>query len=75
MYTRRVEVTDSSNIMRIWYDRDEFVMTVQFANLAEYRYRNVVPADFGEIVAANSVGSAFNGLLRKNGWPTEKIGG
>jgi KTSC domain len=62
---RVVKITDSSNIDEVTYNHDNMLMTVTFAYGGVYAYRNVPPAVFGALVAADSVGTYFNTLKEK----------
>jgi hypothetical protein len=68
---RIVEITDSSNIDSIEYDVETEHMVVTFSSNEMYSYRNVPPAVFGALVAADSVGAHFNRLKHK--YPGKRI--
>lgn len=75
MFTRVVRVTDSSNIVALAYDPTNDVMRVAFENGVTYEYQNVRADQFGLIVSADSVGTAFNRVIRSNdSWRGEIVG-
>lgn len=62
----------SSNIERIGYDQEAKHLLVQFHSGQWYLY-DWVPVDiFGELLAADSVGKAFNVLVKQGGFPYRK---
>jgi hypothetical protein len=65
-FTRECEILDSDNISRIRYAPEDKIMEVIFQNGQLYKYSPVQPMAFASIVAAKSVGSEFNRLIRNN---------
>jgi hypothetical protein len=63
-------VTDSSNVSEVAFDRKERVMRVRFSDGREYRYKSVLPEDFGLLVASDSVGKQFNSQNRRGTYGT-----
>lgn len=55
----------SSNISAIGHDDITNVMHVQFTTGKVYSYQNVVADTFKQILEAESVGKAFNSLVKK----------
>jgi hypothetical protein len=75
---REVVINDSSHIARLGYDKESSTLVVQFTSTFVYRYTDVKPLTFGTLCAADSVGVAFNTLVRGDksigfsqlgGWP------
>jgi hypothetical protein len=63
---RFVTIDDSSHILNVAYDVEKQVMYVQFASGSIYRYDSVHADVFGQVVSADSVGIAFNELVKFN---------
>lgn len=55
---------ESSNISSVGYDPITKTMTVLFHAGTKYAYANVAEATFTAILKADSVGSAFNKLIK-----------
>ena len=67
----------SSQIQAIGFDAASNTLVVQFNNGSSYSYANVTQPVFDTIMAADSVGSTFHHLVRKNPqqFPYTKISG
>lgn len=63
-FNRIVIVTDSSQIGEVSYDTNTKTMQVAFVNGAIYQYLKVYEFDFAKLVAAASVGKAFNSIIK-----------
>lgn len=55
---------ESSNIEALGYQAPTQTMTVKFKTGAVYHYQNVLPDTYQAILTAESVGSAFNKLVK-----------
>lgn len=62
--TRRVTVTDSSNIKSVGYAPRSKTLYVAFMHSGSYSYFNVPSIVFGELVSAESVGKHFSQFVR-----------
>ncbi len=56
----------SSNVHAIGYDPERKTLLVQFAAGRTYEYQNVTAEIYRMLTQADSVGSAFNDLIRSN---------
>ena len=65
MFTRRVIVSDSSNICHVMYDADRQKLSVKFHEGATYVFEGVSRKVFGELVSAESVGKYFSANVHK----------
>lgn len=65
-FDRQVIVNDSSNIKALFYDPASAILQVIFASGRRYEYLGVTRTQFGTLVAAESVGMAFNTLKIKD---------
>lgn len=63
---RIVTIDDSSHISQMSYDVDTQVMHVRFVSGMVYRYDKVNPSIFAVVVSADSIGVAFNELVKFN---------
>ena len=65
----------SSQIAAIGYDPTQKVLRVQFNNNSIYEYQNVEPETYSTVLQAESVGSKFNELIKKNKekYPYQKV--
>ncbi len=63
-FSRTVLVDDSENVYKVKYDPVSASMLVEFAGGRQYLYRGVAAADFGQLVAAISVGATLNKLIK-----------
>lgn len=71
-YTRYVEVYDSSQISKMWYDPRFERLCIEFHHEGmKYEYAGVTPEEFGSLVAAESVGKYFNAVIRSK--PTIRL--
>lgn len=69
---RRVLLGDSSNIVAIGYDRTNQICRIQFKGGSTYEYTGVTRQDFGDLVAAESIGSYFAKIF-KDAHPCKKV--
>lgn len=63
-YTRVCTVFDSSNVREVAYDTKRHSLRVTFVDGRIYRFENLMPIDFAYLVAAESVGKAFNANVK-----------
>lgn len=64
-FPRTVEVHDSSAITHLAYDPSRKCLRVRFAQTASvWEYDHVWPSEFAQLVAAYSMGAAFNERIR-----------
>lgn len=73
VFTRNVQVNDSTNIQWLQYDPIGHWMNVRFNNGSIYQYENVQNKAFGRIVSSDSVGEQFNVELKAANWKTERL--
>ena len=57
----------SSNIEALSYDLMAQVMVVRFRNGTEYEYFDVTSATAAAVIYADSIGKAYNALLKSSG--------
>lgn len=62
---RILEVMDSSNVARCYYDKDKRKLTIAYSGGEQYRYDDVTPKMFGDLCAADSVGQYVNAVIKK----------
>ena len=62
-FPRKVFVSDSSNILRMAYSPEKKTMFVEFNSGAAYVLENIAPIMFGNLVACDSVGTAYHRLV------------
>lgn len=72
-FTRRVTVTDSTNLIEVWYAPFEHIMQVTFTSGDVYQYDNVSAGEFSDIVVAPSVGKKFAQLKQTCYWTVKKV--
>lgn len=70
-----IETPSSSNIAQIEYDGEQRELQVTFTKGGVYKYKDVPTEVFNMISQAESVGSAFNTLVKNGGYSYEKVGG
>jgi hypothetical protein len=63
----------SSSIHALGYDSETSTMGVIFTNGAEYHYKSVDLETFERVKTANSIGKAFDLLVKKAGFAFERI--
>ena len=63
---RKFETDESSQIQEVHYNDDTRQMMVFFTNKAVYLYEDVSLSTFGNIIAAESIGSVFNQFTKTN---------
>lgn len=65
----------SSQIAAMSFNHDSKIVTVGFTNGQSYEYQNVDYERFQAIVSADSVGKAFNSLIKSNptAYPFKKL--
>jgi hypothetical protein len=63
----------SSSIRTIGHDPGTNELHVEFASGACYAYKNVPQALFDKLLTAESIGNAFHHLVKKGGFPFEKL--
>jgi hypothetical protein len=68
---RILQVGDSSNIKLVGYDFDEMKMIIEFQSGKVYRYTGVTAPVFGQLAGSDSIGAAFNSLVRDKFETTE----
>ena len=56
----------SSNINAIGYSEDDRMMQVEFIGGSNYIYYDVSLDEFNSVLSANSVGSEFSKVIKKN---------
>lgn len=61
-----MNIVESSNIAALQHDPIQLTMLVAFKNNTFYQYQNVPHDLFDQILKADSVGSAFNKLVKSN---------
>jgi hypothetical protein len=64
MYTRVMQVLDSSQVMTVEYDPQNRSMVVTFNNGLMYEYKNVPDKIVGEFFSAESMGKYFSATIR-----------
>lgn len=72
MISIRNEV-ESSNIKALTRIPELDLMVVDFVNGTKYLYRNVELSTFNSLVDAESVGKAFNQIIKKGNYPYCKL--
>lgn len=64
-YDAIITVHDSTMIKGVQYDHKKFVLDVQFQRSnAIYRYANVTPAEFAQLITSRSTGKVFNAIIK-----------
>lgn len=71
MFTRRVIVSDSSQISELYYDVERKKMRVIFKTGDCYEYKDFEAYVFGQLVVAESVGSFFSQI--KSSYVYDKV--
>ncbi len=71
----QMQPVESSQIAAIGYEQTQQVLRVEFKNGALYEYQNVEPETHASLMAAESVGSLFNQVIKKNPgkYPYQKV--
>lgn len=64
MFSRIVDIEDSSQIKRVLYDPETRQMSVVFTRGENYVYEKVPPSVFGELISNESVGGFFSQYVR-----------
>lgn len=72
-YTRKMIITDSTNVDELWYDLVNERMVVIFLTGGNYQYDGVSPSQFASIALADSVGTVLRKMIKKHNWPYAKI--
>lgn len=72
--TRVTQTPDSFNIARLAYETSERVLVVRFTSDQIYQYSGVPLEVYEDLRHADSVGSAFDRLIRKGGYEYENLG-
>lgn len=65
-FTRKVVISDSSNVEKVAYDLGNRALLVEFKKGGVYRYDGITPKTFGELVSADSVGSYLSSRIKNN---------
>lgn len=63
-YDAIIQVFDSAMIIGVQYDHKKFVMDVQFKSKDIYRYANVTPLEFAQLITSKSTGKTFNAVIK-----------
>jgi hypothetical protein len=63
-YDAIIEVYDSTMIKGVQYDHKKFVLDVQFQGDKIYRYANVTPLEFAQLITSRSTGKVFNAVIK-----------
>lgn len=59
-----ITVHDSTMIKGVQYDHKKFMLDVQFQGDAIYRYANVTPLEFAQLITSKSTGKTFNAVIK-----------
>jgi hypothetical protein len=59
-----ITVFDSTMIKGVQYDHAKFVLDVQFQGGKIYRYANVTPLEFTQLITSRSTGKTFNAVIK-----------
>lgn len=59
-----ITVFDSTMIKGVQYDHKKLVLDVQFQGDAIYRYANVTPLEFTQLITSKSTGKTFNAVIK-----------
>lgn len=73
MSTPSMFSVESSNIAAFGYDQGSQTLVTQFTNGTRYSYEAVPLEVFGQLLAAESKGSAFHELIKKGGFNFQKL--
>ena len=63
-FDRTVTVNDSTNILLLQYSTVSRTLRVFFKSGSIYDYLKVTKQDFAKLVASDSIGEAFNNLIK-----------
>ncbi len=63
----------SSNIGTIGYDKEKNRLCIQFQNGKCYEYTDVPQETFVDVITAESMGKAFNTLIKNGGFEYKQI--
>jgi hypothetical protein len=72
MAVMRRQAVSSSTIASIGYDREEYLLEIEFVNESVYRYRLVPESVYRDLMGAPSQGRFFNQKIR-DVYPTEQV--
>lgn len=59
-----IQVFDSTMIKGVQYDHNKLVLDVQFQQGTIYRYANVTPLEFAQLITSKSTGKTFNAVIK-----------
>lgn len=59
-----ITVFESAMIKGVQYDHKKFVLDVQFIKGDIYRYANVTPLEFAQLITSRSTGKTFNAVIK-----------
>ena len=67
------DLVNSSTITSIGYSSDDSQLEVEFKTGNIYLYENVSQRTYNQVINAESIGTAFNYLIREGGYSYKKL--